>query len=934
MDLKDLLGRLRAAGPPNSRGETMCKCPAHEDRTASLSVREGEKALLLYCHAGCSLESILDALGLTKADLRLDGGADGLPGRGTRVHAAKPVKDVDVAKGTVKGSKAHGGGRKGAGPLGTPTKVYGYTDEDGNLLFEVCRYDQANGKTFRQRVPDAEAAGGYRWTIRDARNVLYRLPAVLAAIAAEQPVYIVEGEKDADNLAALGLTATTNAGGASKPGRKSKWRPEHTASLAGADVYILPDNDETGVSDRRQVASQLTGTARSVRLLDLTRSCGTLPDKGDITDFFKILGKQAGLAALRGLMADTPEWTPPEGAPEGLLAKAVEAYGGVTGYCVQDGHTCQWSEDTARRLASFVAFPRALVTRDDGVNEERLMVIDGWDAGGRPLPQVRVAAKNFRAMGWALEHWAFRANIMPGNTTLDKLRYVIGEVGVRSAAHTTEYTHTGWRRIGGQWAYLHEGGAIGGGEVTVALGNGLGRYRLDGEGLTGFADIAPEDAVAASYLLTGCMARHIAVPLLACVYLAPLREALDQAGYAPSFSLFLVGETGSGKSTAAALALAHYGQFTARSLPASFHDTSNYIQKKAFLLKDMLMVVDDYHPTTSLQERRRMEATAQHLSRAFGDNAQRGRMNSDTTLREVTPPRCLAVISGEDMPDIGASGTARYHVVHVDMGDMPKDEGLTAVQELAQRGYLQRAMQGYIHWLLPQMDTLPEALGERFKALRARAQQEVRGHDRAPEAVAHLMLGYEHMLRYMAAAGLMDEEAGARALDDAWRVIASNTRQQADAAREERPTRVFLEVLRELLATGRATVRTLGKPGKDGDGFGNPQAMVGYADSDNYYLLPDVTYTMVARHTREQGHEFPLSLRRLYKQMRQDGLLVPGDKDGKSTRVKNIDGRSMRLLWVPRARLDGGERAPEQLTLDSFVPVEDVTPFDGEEGTE
>ena len=41
---------------------------------------------------------------------------------------------------------------------------------------------------------------------------------------------MVEGEKDADALTALGLTATCNPMGA------GKWRDSYTATLAGADL--------------------------------------------------------------------------------------------------------------------------------------------------------------------------------------------------------------------------------------------------------------------------------------------------------------------------------------------------------------------------------------------------------------------------------------------------------------------------------------------------------------------------------------------------------------------------------------------------------------------------------------------------------------------------------------------------------------------------
>lgn len=44
------------------RGKGMCCCPAHDDRTPSLSVSLGRKAILLHCFAGCTNDEIITAL--------------------------------------------------------------------------------------------------------------------------------------------------------------------------------------------------------------------------------------------------------------------------------------------------------------------------------------------------------------------------------------------------------------------------------------------------------------------------------------------------------------------------------------------------------------------------------------------------------------------------------------------------------------------------------------------------------------------------------------------------------------------------------------------------------------------------------------------------------------------------------------------------------
>lgn len=203
--------------------------------------------------------------------------------------------------------------------------TYDYHDEAGRLLFEVVRF--ANPKDFRQRRPDGR--GGWIWSTKGTRQVPYRLPELLARPEGA-PVYVVEGEKDADRLANLGLCATTNPGGA------GKWRDELGQHLAGADVVILPDADEAGRKHAQTVADHLEPMAASVRVVNLP---GLRP-KGDVSDWLDAGGTVEELQALAGEAplwkaseaptTDNEEETPPPPRPKirvmgGDLADATAA---------------------------------------------------------------------------------------------------------------------------------------------------------------------------------------------------------------------------------------------------------------------------------------------------------------------------------------------------------------------------------------------------------------------------------------------------------------------------------------------------------------------------------------------------------------------------------------------------------------------------------
>src|SRR6516164_866401 len=196
---------------------------------------------------------------------------------------------------------------KGSGAI-----VYRYVDENGAVLFEVCKKTEPK-KTFWQRQPDGQ--GGYKrgengkLTMDGVRWVPYHLDRLVAARrnANGHPprVYICEGEKDADNVATVGFLTTTNAGGASLSRGKSKWREDYNQFFAGFDVVILPDNDEAGRVHAQHVAANVAPVAYAVRILELPG----LPEKGgDVTDWLHAANRTD--EDLTALVKATPLWVP------------------------------------------------------------------------------------------------------------------------------------------------------------------------------------------------------------------------------------------------------------------------------------------------------------------------------------------------------------------------------------------------------------------------------------------------------------------------------------------------------------------------------------------------------------------------------------------------------------------------------------------------
>ncbi len=233
---------------------------------------------------------------------------------------------------------------------------YPYTDPDGKLLYEVVRLDP---KDFRQRRPDG--AGGWVWKTKGMPLVLYRLPSLPAAVRAGTVVYVTEGEKAADALAAAGVTATCSPRGA------NKWRDSYSPTLAGADVVLLPDNDSPGRDHMAMVAASLRRLTTPVTRLRVV-ALPDLPEKADVFDWLKAGGTVADLARL------TEEAPEPDIAPEppdtqagekagltedGIALAFAAEHGGELRYCHHAQHWYVWAGSYWRREETKLAFSYA-----------------------------------------------------------------------------------------------------------------------------------------------------------------------------------------------------------------------------------------------------------------------------------------------------------------------------------------------------------------------------------------------------------------------------------------------------------------------------------------------------------------------------------------------------------------------------------------------
>lgn len=249
-------------------GAPVRQCPAHQDGAPSLSVRPGPDGVLwVRCFAGCDLDRILAALHCSRSRLRK------APPMPPAEYAVKTRLKVEFPAVVLRhGHPAHRGFRLEA--------VHDY----GRHLLLRWR----NG-THKELIWETQTSSG---TIPGLAGTplatlpLYREREVRMAVAAGEPVLLVESESSVDAL--TGWYATTWAGGAQalNVGRLRQ-------VLGGyPQTVVIPDNDDAGV----QVLRRLTAAGLAPHTL--------MPAQGDdARDLYRQLGPTGFATAVERALA-------------------------------------------------------------------------------------------------------------------------------------------------------------------------------------------------------------------------------------------------------------------------------------------------------------------------------------------------------------------------------------------------------------------------------------------------------------------------------------------------------------------------------------------------------------------------------------------------------------------------------------------------------
>ncbi|MBU3110190.1 hypothetical protein [Clostridium lacusfryxellense] len=315
------------------------------------------------------------------------------------------------------------------------TANYYYEDELGNILYKICRREWMDkGKRKKDFMAYTKDNSSWSFGIKKARHIIYKMPRVLDGINTDKTIFFVEGEKCADMIFKLGLVGTTTAFGARG---FSAYSEDYVSSLTGANIVILPDNDESGKAYAKDVLDALKKTSKSIKIIELPG----LKHKEDIVDWVGNGGTVEELIALVNT----------EGEP---LVEKVTLQTKTIGNIFEDEFCYyKYCKKEIINISNFIINPKYYIE-----NEGDTQII-----GDIVTHEGVICERTFKSSDFD-DVLSFRRALNSFKTfyigRIEDLQYIRFIISSKTHDTRTGVTYSGFHRINNQWCFATEHGAL------------------------------------------------------------------------------------------------------------------------------------------------------------------------------------------------------------------------------------------------------------------------------------------------------------------------------------------------------------------------------------------------------------------------------------------------------------------------------------------
>ena len=491
---------------------------------------------------------------------------------------------------------------------------------------------------------------------------------------------------------------------------------------------------------------------------------------------------------------------------------------------------------------------------------------------------------------------------------MDSIRTAISLFGQEKLKYIKSYENYGWDSYKVPKVYRSSSGnltasgfVIEEGEQTIVdLSNhGLAFTKYLGlDDLTNSEFIEVGKVIKKDYL--ALQPDEITFPSLAHTFQAIIHNVYVPFNEAPI--LWIEGSTGTGKSQFCLFTQRFHGDF---EKCYSLSSTVRSIDQYSMVFKDALFVVDDYKRGTS--------SGVVGLIQKIFDRNERGRMSQGNKGVDGITSRGLVMFNGEDTPTSEASVIARLIHLQSDERVNMDDKATEAFQRVKKASHkFSGVTSRFIQYMLntyPNPDVVHTKFFEIHKVLRVETESR-QNAPRIINSIAANYLSFELVMGFFVHENIMASGEAEELKEKHWKIMNRIKESMLQRCQEEQASNVFIEALKQCLASGKYKIEGLG----DND---NPYAeVVGFttaADKGVIYLSKD-SYNAASKKIREGGNSFEHSSESIARQLASDGMLVVSE-EGRNTVRRSFKGTRM-LFWAVDGEKTGLSQTLKSVNLD------------------
>lgn len=337
---------------------------------------------------------------------------------------------------------------------------------------------------------------------------------------------------------------------------------------------------------------------------------------------------------------------------------------------------------------------------------------------GRDIFRISIPAEHIYNVNWVTQKTGGAAyfNILNTKAREEVVKILNREISQRAFVQETRFKQNGWKMIEGKWKFVIDAGVIGERNRNI-YGNSHYTFAFDRKQIGKLQTF--EQAMG---MLDVCYDKTVSVPLFLFAHSGVLAKLYELAGVPIKGLLALIGTTNAGKTSLGLCMTKMYNRENISSPEITFDSTPGGIEVQSSLCADAVLLVDDYHPSSTKMAENRLNDKLEMLLRRYGDRVIKKRMTDFSAKEAKTyPVKGICLITGEDIAGVQSSLTRVWTL------DMNKDtvdfKRLTYYQENYK--IMTTHLYDFIAYITEHFDDILQFIGENVQKIRTEKRYDV-----------------------------------------------------------------------------------------------------------------------------------------------------------------------------------------------------------------